>query len=158
MLVACYGLEFWNADKQYVKDAWSDFGSSVSKGFAIDMGLWKTDQNKNFWGRSWELLSRFTWQSVQTSLGYVSASGANLFGAVKSVDYYGGATVTETCSENWGAFALGNFIIGNRGIKASPNNSLFQHEYGHYLQSQSSGPFYLQRYAIPSFIDAYGKC
>ena len=29
---------------------------------------------------------------------------------------------------------------GNRGLYADPHNRLFQHEYGHYLQSQSMGP------------------
>lgn len=33
----------------------------------------------------------------------------------------------------------------------------FQHEYGHYLQSQSFGPFYLQRCAIPSLFDTLTK-
>jgi hypothetical protein len=51
---------------------------------------------------------------------------------------------------------LGSYINGHRGLQADPNNSLFQHEYGHYLQSQNSGPFYLQRYALPSLIDAMG--
>lgn len=38
---------------------------------------------------------------------------------------------------------LGNYIIGSPYIKADPNNETFQHEYGHYLQSQSMGPLYL---------------
>ncbi|MDR1054608.1 MAG: hypothetical protein LBL90_02010, partial [Prevotellaceae bacterium] len=76
---------------------------------------------------------------------------------VKSVSYYGGATVVETYSSDWGAVTLGSFINAQRGTTADPNNWLFQHEYGHYLQSQSSGLFYLQRYALPSLIDAMGS-
>lgn len=45
----------------------------------------------------------------------------------------------------------------SRELTANPDNSLFQHEYGHYLQSQSYGLYYLQRYAIPSLIDAAGS-
>ncbi|MDR0939582.1 MAG: hypothetical protein LBN29_09605, partial [Mediterranea sp.] len=48
----------------------------------------------------------------------------------------------------------GGFINGPATLKADPNNSLFQHEYGHYLQSQAMGWAYLSRVGIPSFISA----
>jgi hypothetical protein len=35
-------------------------------------------------------------------------------------------------------------------LEASVFNPLFQHEYGHYLESQASGWDYLTRFAIPS--------
>lgn len=120
------------------------------------MGLFKTDPNKNFWGRSWELISRFTWQAPQTAVGYTLSGGHNLFGGVRSVDYYGGATVVETWNEDWGGISLGSYIIGSRGITADPNNPLFQHEYGHYIQSQDSGPMYLSKYGIPSALSKEG--
>ena len=41
---------------------------------------------------------------------------------------------------------------GNRGLYADPHNRLFQHEYGHYLQSQSMGPAFIPRVAIPSLM------
>ena len=44
----------------------------------------------------------------------------------------------------------GSYIIGNNTIEADPNNSLFQHEYGHYLQSQKYGFAYLPRYGAQS--------
>ena len=34
---------------------------------------------------------------------------------------------------------------------------MFQHEYGHYLQSQATGIFYLSKFAIPSLLDTLGK-
>ncbi|MFW5762552.1 MAG: hypothetical protein ACOCXH_16385, partial [Cyclobacteriaceae bacterium] len=34
------------------------------------------------------------------------------------------------------------------------NNELFQHEYGHYLQSGDAGWLYYPKYGIPSLIDA----
>ena len=49
---------------------------------------------------------------------------------------------------------LGNYIIGSSYLKADPNNEIFQHEYGHYLQSQSMGPFYLLVVGLPSIISA----
>lgn len=116
------------------------------------MGLFKTDPNKNFFGRAWELISRFTWQAPQTALGYMGSGVHNLLGGVKSVDYYGGATVVESYSEGWGGITLGSYINGQRGIRADPSERLFQHEYGHYLQSQSSGWFYLSKYGIPSLL------
>jgi RHS repeat-associated protein len=146
-------------------EAWKNFDptaswSKTNKAWKIDMGLFKTDSDKNFWERSWELLSRFTWQSPQTFLGNYYLHTKNILGGVKSVDYYGGATVVESysgeendpCGNHSKGITLGNYINGNRGIKASPDNRLFQHEYGHYLQSQSSGLFYLSKYGIPSLL------
>ena len=49
---------------------------------------------------------------------------------------------------------MGSYIVGDRTIAADPNNALFQHEYGHYLQSQRSGYTYLFKYAIPSLVSA----
>ena len=45
---------------------------------------------------------------------------------------------------------LGNYIAGNPNLKADPSNYLFQHEFGHYLQSKKYGPAYLSAFAIPS--------
>jgi hypothetical protein len=117
----------------------------------IQQTLFKTDPNKNIGERIWELGSRFTWQLPQTALGYSGSGIHNLLGGVRSVDYYGGATVVESYSEKWGAITLGSYINGSRGIAADPENRLFQHEYGHYIQSQTSGLFYhLSKYGIPS--------
>ena len=121
-------------------------------GWEIDMGLFATDPNKSFGGRAWELISRFTWQAPQTALGYTGTGIHNLLGGVRSVDYYGGATVVESYSEGWGAITLGSYINGSRGITADPNDRLFQHEYGHYIQSQTSGWFYLSKYGILSLL------
>jgi RHS repeat-associated protein len=129
-------------------NAWTDKKNwhSTTMAWKIDMGWFK--------GKPLQILSRFTWEYPQTLIGYQSSQFHNLFNGVKSVSYYGGATVVESYSSGWRAFTLGSYINGQRGIQADPNNWLFQHEYGHYLQSQSSGWFYLPKYAIPSFIDA----
>lgn len=109
------------------------------------MGLYK--------GKIGQIISRFTWELPQTLLGYVGSGVHNTFGGVKSVTYYGGATVVESYSKDWGGITLGSYINGERGIQADPSNRLFQHEYGHYLQSQSSGLFYIARFGLPSLID-----
>ena len=122
----------------------------------MSVGMYKTDSDKNFWGRAWQLISRFTWEAPQAYLGSTVNQVHNIFGGVKSVDYYGGATVVESYAEEWGAFTLGNYINGERGIKASVDNKLFRHEYGHYLQSMSWGALYIPRFGLPSFWDAMG--
>ncbi|UVP52584.1 hypothetical protein NXW88_06605 [Bacteroides cellulosilyticus] len=113
--------------------------------------------HRNFWTASWELISRFTWQLPQTMIGHGYAQFSGYAGQVDNVDYWGGATVMS--GNNWGqkAVTLSSFIIGDRTISADPNNSVFQHEYGHYLQSQSMGWGYLSRIGIPSLMSADGS-
>ncbi len=91
----------------------------------------------------------------QTIVGLGFANISNYAGQVDKVDYWGGATVTS--GKNWGetAVTLGSYIVGNRTIAADPNNPLFQHEYGHYLQSQSEGWGYLFTVGIPSLLDTF---
>ena len=49
---------------------------------------------------------------------------------------------------------VGNYIIGGSEIEADPYNYLFQHEYGHYIQSRYIGPLYLFAVGIPSLFNA----
>ena len=138
------------------QNAWRSYDptaswSNTNKAFQIDMGLLRTDNNKNFWGQAWQLISRHSWEGVQTVIGNAGSGIQNLFGGVRSVTNYGGATCVEMYGKDWGAVTFGSYIMGNRYIQADPlNNKLFQHEYGHYLQSQATGFMYLQRYGIPS--------
>ena len=149
------GLDITNINS--IKQAWKDFDptaswSKTNKSWKMSLGFYKTDSDKDFWQRAWEIASRFTWQSPQSFLGSTVNQVHNAFGGVKSVSFYGGATVVESYASGWGAFTLGSYINGDRGIKADPNNSLFQHEYGHYLQSQSHGLGYFFFDAIPSLL------
>lgn len=52
---------------------------------------------------------------------------------------------------------LGSNVIGSSELKAEPKNYLFQHEYGHYMQSQKFGLLYIPRIAVPSFFSAMGN-
>lgn len=132
-------------------NAWSSSENwhSTAMAWKIDVGLFK--------GGPLQILSRFTWELPQTLIGYQSSHFLNLFNNVRSVSYFGGATAVESYSKDWGAFTSGSYILGARGLTADPNNSLFQHEYGHYLQSQSMGWGYLSRVGIPSLFDAGGS-
>ncbi len=132
-------------------DAWGSANRHAGNSAKIWGGLFASDPNKSFGGRVWETISRFTWQAPQTELGFFSAHMTNTFGQVNEVDYYGGATVLQR-GKDAGAITLGSYIIGGRDIQADPRNELFQHEYGHYLQSQSSGLYYLSKYGIPSLL------
>lgn len=115
-------------------------------------GLFVSDPNKSFGGRLWETISRFSYQLPQTIGGFASAQATNTYGfggGVESVRYLYGATVIKTRGR-WGAIAQGSFVIGDNRIEANPHNWLFQHEYGHYIQSQSMGWAYYSRVGIPS--------
>ena len=83
------------------------------------------------------------------------AHGYNMFGNVTNVSgAFGATTITTTNLVGNSAVTLGNYIIGNSGLTASPGNSTFQHEYGHYLQSQSMGWGFLFAVGIPSLKSA----
>ena len=117
-------------------------------------GLFTTDTNNGFWGGAAELISRFTWQLPQTLLGFGVAQLANTLGVIDDVDYLHGTTVLKSYG-SWGGVTMGNFIFGDSSINASDDNPLFQHEFGHYLQSQEQGFFWIFDYAIPSFINTW---
>ena len=126
----------------------------VRSSYRMTNGLFVTDKNKSFLGRVWEFTSRFSYQGLQTVIGLSFATAACYGGQVDEVDYYGGVT---TLSGNYfgqgGAITFGNYIAGN-DIKADPEDWYFQHEYGHYIQSQQLGALYLPCYGIPSLISA----
>ena len=134
-----------------VKNAWRTANKQAGISAKIWGGLFIADKNKNFIGKVGEIFSRFTRQLPQTLAGFLGAHGTNMAGTAERVDYKYGATVVKT-DGNWGGITLGSYIIGDNTIEAHPDNSLFQHEYGHYLQSQSMGWAYLPRVGIPSLL------
>src|SRR5690554_3835704 len=127
---------------RYEKQAWKILG-----------GLGTTDKNKSFGGQALQLLSRFTWELPNTVAGFVTAESTNVVANVNWVDYEAGATVLNT-GYYFGAFTLGSFIVGDADFKADRTDDDFQHEYGHYLQSQTFGPGYLLGFALPSVVRA----
>ena len=138
--------------------AWDEANKRAVNDARIWGGLFVSDPNKNFWGRSLEVVSRLTWQLPQTVAGWGFSQSCNTFGfygGVETVEYRYGATVVQTNSNNWGAVTLGGYITGNNSIRADANNPLFQHEYGHYLQSQEMGWAYFPRVGIPSVLSSH---
>lgn len=155
------GLNFGNKELQ--KNAWRKFDptapwSKTNKAIQIDMGLFKTDPNRNIWGRIWQLTSRFTWELPQTVVGYVWSDIRNMAGQVDRVDFYGGATfVTNENSSSHNGVSIGSYI--NINLPTSINDDfgsyitkspMYMHEYGHYIQSQYVGPKYFSFIGFPS--------
>ncbi len=131
----------------------------ASNSIKIWHGLVKTGYKQGFFNRALELFSRFTWQLPQTIVGWGYAEFSNTIGKVESVGYYGGATVISSTWDNPDsnkAVTLGNYIVGSRKIDADPRNEVFQHEYGHYIQSMMHGPAYLFTIGIPSLLNTMG--
>ena len=139
-----------NIIKQKYSDEWLEYKRIVSNAKTIDSGLFYSDSNRTPEERKKELKSRFFAEWKQTWIGFFVAGTYNLMGDVNEVSQYGGATVIESKRSDWGDVTLGCFIIGQKGIEADPSNKDFQHEYGHYLQSQESGIAYFERYGLPS--------
>ena len=135
--------------KRATQMAWNDL--------KIWGGLFIVDKNNTFGGQVWELLSRFTWQLPQTAIGFLVNQTVNTFrlgGGIEKVEYLHGATVSKHRNDNWGGITFGSFILGDNSIEARDDNSLFQHEFGHYLQSQEHGLVWLFDFAIESGISA----
>ena len=112
-----------------------------------------------FSGGSQRTKSRFTRELPQTAAGFWASYFSNLFGFTRKVSSWGGATVSQlepAFLQGSKAFTLGSYIMGGSSIEADPNNVIFQHEYGHYLQSQEMGWSYLFKVAIPSLKSAAG--
>ena len=149
-----FGLGFFESSSQRFNHALERANGLARKDFRIWAGLFKTDENKSFIGRYFELVSRFTWQSFQTALGLGISLGTNYIGNVTEVNSRYGVTVLSTKFDD-GAFTVGNYIIGPKGLKPDWRDHLFVHEYGHYIQSQRFGTFYFRTIALPSLTDYY---
>ena len=125
--------------------------------------MFVTDPNKNFWERTWQLTSRFTWEGIQTTVGYYYTQGRNIGGNVDRVDYFGGATwaTRENYNGNDRGLSLGNYInmrisdeIDGSFADRVLSDPLFMHEYGHTFDSRIYGLSYLFAIGIPSLFSA----
>ncbi|HPI00336.1 MAG TPA: RHS repeat-associated core domain-containing protein, partial [Chitinophagaceae bacterium] len=122
----------------------------------ILLGNFYLDGNRSFLGQVWQGVSRFSWEALQTTIGSGYAQTRNAIGDVTDVEYFGGATLVDSRdgSNDRNGTTLGPFINGKNIGKASPDNDLFMHEYGHTLQSNRLGLLYPFIVGIPSIISA----
>ncbi|MFN5985041.1 MAG: hypothetical protein ACK46Y_02130 [Fluviicola sp.] len=140
------------AKKQRFKYAFQRANLKAKNDLKIWGGLFHTDSNSTGIKRFGELSSRFTYQIPQTIIGFSYSQIMNTFTPkVNKVDYGCGATVLNL-DVDWPGLTLGNYIYGDETIEANPNNRLFQHEYGHYLQSKRMGLAYYVRVGIPAIL------
>lgn len=131
----------------------------------ICLGLFRTDPKRSFWGRVWQLVSRFTWELPQTVTGWLFTLGRALVGQVDRVDSFGGITfATKVKGTGCMGVSLGSFVDlwdghwlrdGEEGLVLS--NQLCMHEFGHTADSQRFGPLYLPVIGLSSLISAMGK-
>ena len=126
----------------------------------IWLGLFNVDKNDNPLQAAWHLFLRFTWELPQTVAGLFVSHTFNtlrLYGGTESVDYIHGATVLRTRKDGFGGITIGSFINGDSDIKADDTNPLFQHEFGHVLQSREHGLIWPFSFGIPSIISAFSN-
>ncbi|WP_158563383.1 FG-GAP-like repeat-containing protein [Chitinophaga silvatica] len=104
-------------------------------------------------GNFGQIFSRHTWESFQNGIGLLYALHQNAVKGDLNVEYFDGATVitSDHIFSGKTAVTMGSYIFGNSSkLKVDITNDIFMHEYGHYLQSQKSGPLFMYKYGLPS--------
>lgn len=131
----------------------------------ITRGLFLTDANRSFLGRVWQLFSRFTWELPQTLEGWLYSVGRAIVGRVDRVDILGGITFATRDGFSYGmGVSLGTFVdlwaapwMHGEGERYILGNQICMHEFGHTVDSQLFGWFYLPFVGLPSLMNALGK-
>lgn len=146
-----FGGLFKKGDKHF-KNAWKEANHRAGADAKIWGGMFVSDTNRSGAYRFGEVVSRFTYQIPQTATGNLTAHFYNtILGKVQSVEYGGGATVVGM-RVDWLGVTLGTYILGDSTLHAQPDNRLYQHEYGHYLQSKRMGLAYFVRVGLPAIM------
>ncbi|AEA42035.1 hypothetical protein [Fluviicola taffensis] len=115
-------------------------------------GLFVTDSNSTNGKRFLELGSRFTYQGPQTGIGFFMSHFYNtVLCRVNTVSHPNGSTLLNM-NVAWTGICFGNYILAKKASDPDPNNRIFQHEYGHYLQSKRMGMAYLVRVGLPAIM------
>lgn len=97
------------------------------------------------------IISRFTWELPQVFLGFILCFITNLFGETDSIKFTQGRLMAYVNFMNPNSgISLSCFII----VGSNSNETIVSHEFGHTIQSQYTGWFYLPIIGIPSFLRA----
>ncbi len=131
---------------------WNDYKKQLIFAWKLEIGLFKSDKNKNIFSQFIEITSRFSWQLLQVIIGILYTTFGNIFFRVNEITFNYGITAVDLGIN--GAVTIGNYTAGSTNYSANHNNPLFRHEYGHYIQSQRLGIFYLIVVGIPSLQSA----
>lgn len=138
--------------EQRWKGAWNRAKIQARNDCRIWGGLFVTDTNLTGGKRFLEFGSRLTYQVPQTAVGFLVSHFYNsVLCKVNTVSFANGSTVLNM-NVNWTGICFGNYILAKNKIEAQPNNRIFQHEYGHYLQSKRMGIAYLVRVGLPAIM------
>jgi hypothetical protein len=70
---------------------------------------------------------------------------------VNTVSHANGSTLLNM-NVHWTGICFGNYILTKKNSAPDPDNRIFQHEYGHYLQSKRMGFAYLVRVGLPAIM------
>ena len=143
-----------------INKGWKGLGNSMK----VLLGNFYLDENASFFKSIWQGVSRHTWETLQTGLGYDYTQFRNAFGSsIDRVDCLGGATfATNEYSKKSQGITLGNYCnldIKNRVMDdftyyATHLNAMYMHEYGHTIDGRKRGFAYLFTVGIPSIISA----
>ena len=116
-----------------------------------------------FQGNFTQILSRNTWESLQTAVGFLYSEYNLLTHDIEAIEYYDGATyVLNKNRDKTNGVSIGSYININdkddlpydeNGNFAPYKKEMYMHEYGHYIQSQGYGFGYLFNIGIPSLLD-----
>ena len=114
----------------------------------IDLGM--------FQGNFGQVFRKLTWGLPNTLMGNLMAHGYNITGKVNRVTLLEGAIALDgPMGDGYVAFSMGGYLFGPNKFKADWRDHLFVHEYGHFLQGLTWGPFFLPVIALPSLASAW---
>lgn len=134
------------------KNAWKRANQSARNDLRIWGGLFVSDTNLTSGKRFLEIGSRFTYQAPQTGIGFFMAHFYNtVLCRVNTVSHPNGSTLLNM-NVGWTGICFGNYILTKKTSAPNPDNRIFQHEYGHYLQSKRMGFAYLIRVGLPAIM------
>lgn len=140
-----------NKEKRW-KNAWKRANQSARNDLRIWGGLFVSDTNLTSGKRFLEIGSRLTYQGPQTGIGFFMAHFYNtVLCRVNSVSHPNGSTLLNM-NVSWTGICFGNYILTKKTSAPDPDNRIFQHEYGHYLQSKRMGFAYLIRVGLPAIM------
>lgn len=114
----------------------------TANAWKIDMGMFK--------GNSKQILSKWTWGAANSFAGLAVGHTLNLVGRVDRVSDMDGMLALSGVTDGEAAFTIGHYSFGPDNYTATWRDHLFVHEYGHYIQSQRVGPYFLPLIGITS--------
>lgn len=113
----------------------------------IDMGMYK--------GNLMQIYNKFIHGFFNSFVGTFLAHIYNINGVIDQVTDLDGMLALSGVTTGSKAFTIGHLSFGPDGYTATWKDHLFVHEYGHYIQSQWLGNFYLPTIGKSSLLSAW---